>query len=299
MYRFWTVLSVVMVLCVTMASGVKADPDYSVFETHEWGTVNWSMRTVRAHSSVTPLEKTSPRDLNKQDRLVELARSQASSNLIASILSLPLDSERLASSAIGSNSDIMDQIKAMVNQSRLIKKDYLTDGSVEMVIEMSFDGGFSQLLLPEEIQQIQPLKTVTERTSEKGLVSQESDPNPDVPVPFTGLIVDTRGLTVHPVLSPILLDENGQEVYGPAYISREYAVQNGPVYYSQSIKDPFITQRVGENPLVVTGLKTQGTFQGDIVISNADASKLHSNSAHLVFLNHCLVVILIDSGTSK
>lgn len=293
MYRFWLFFSI-MALCALTGSGVSADPDFSVVQTHDLGTVDWSLRLVSAQGSSIPLEQSSPSDLNKQERLDEMAKNKATENLMATILSVPLDSEHLASSLIFSNNGIMEQIRAMINQSRITKKDYLTDGSVEIVMELSFDGGFAQLLLPEEIQQIQPLKTVTRTPSDKELVPKNTRPDPEDPPPFTGLIVDTRGLTIRPALSPRVIDESGEEVYGPAFISREHAVQHGTVFYSRSIKDPAIVDRTGPNPLIVTGLKSSGTLQADVIISRADAAKLHSNSAHLNFLNRCMVVILID-----
>jgi hypothetical protein len=294
MNRFGFFFSLVM-LWTLSGSWLSAQTDYEVIEHHELGSVNWSRRVTDARGYGAPVEQTLPSDVNKQERLTQLAQSKAHENLMAIILSIPLDSERLASTVIFSQNDIMNQIRTMIGQSKILKKEYMTDGSVEVVHELSFDGGFAQLLLPEEIQQIQPLKTVREKLpGVKKSLEASGQINPEIPVPYTGLIVNTRGLTVRPVLSPKVLDESGQEVYGPAFISREYAVQHGTVYYSRSLKDPAIAGRTGDHPLIVTGLKTQGTRQSDVLISSADASLLHSNSAHLEFLSQCRVVIIID-----
>ena len=40
-------------------------------------------------------------------------------------------------------------------------------------------------------------------------------------------IIDAKGLNAKPAMSPKVVDENGQEVYGSAYVSREFAVQQG------------------------------------------------------------------------
>lgn len=274
----------IMIACVTCGSAISSERDFSVVETLETGTINWSRRSIQAEGSGVPVEKSDPADLDKQQRLVEEATARVHENMIQTIAMIPLNTEQLASDLTASQTDVMDQIRAMVNQARVVTKDYLTDGSVKMRVEMSFDGGFAQLLLPEDIQQIQPLKTLV----------VQPPANEDEPTVFTGLVVDTRGLAVRPVLAPKVFDERGQEVYGPAYISREYAVSHGTVLYSRNITDPAVAQRVGKNPLIVTGLKAQGTFHADIVISTADAGKLQSDSSHLKMLNHCNVAIILN-----
>lgn len=291
---------IVVVLLVVLTPGVllAENLDYRVVEHLTNGTINWSDRTIRAFGSGVPLEKSSPSDLNKQERLVETATDKAHENMIDTISMLPVNTQELASDLIMGHKEIKDQIRAMVQQSKIVTKDYLTDGSVKMIIEIPFDGGFAQLLLPEDIQQIQPLKSVFMPPKPLLAVENKTVSNPEAPAPFTGIIVDTRGLTVRPVLSPKILDEKGGEVFGPAYISREYAVSHGTVLYSRSLKDPRVAKRVGDHPLIVTGLKSLGTFQADIIISSADAAKFHSNSSHLKILNHCMVAIILDGKGS-
>ena len=101
------------------------------------------------------------------------------------------------------------------------------------------------------------------------------------------------GIGAQPAVAPVLLDENGKEVYSAAFISREYAVHNGICQYVQTIDDAD-KQRTGPRPLVVKGLQTAGGRICDIVISNADASRLLGVSAHLAFLRECRVSIVLD-----
>jgi hypothetical protein len=53
-------------------------------------------------------------------------------------------------------------------------------------------------------------------------------------------------------------------------------------------------KRVSDYPLVVKGLKTSGPGRSEIVISNADASKLRGISESLYFMKKCRVIIVID-----
>jgi hypothetical protein len=147
-------------------------------------------------------------------------------------------------------------------------------------MEVNLRGGFAQLVLPKDIK---PLDSITPVTMNKT----------SSPV-FTGLVVDAKGLGIRPVMVPRILDENNQEVYGSAFVSREYAVQNGMSGYARNLKEILDNQRVSDHPLVVKGLKTFEPGCSEIVISNADASKLRSASESLYFMKKCRVIIVID-----
>ena len=111
---------------------------------------------------------------------------------------------------------------------------------------------------------------------------------------LTGLVVDARGLGVRPAMAPKILDETGQEVYGSAFVSREFAVQQGMSGYAKGLTSAKQNQRVTANPLVVKGLRVEGPGQCNIVISNADAVRLRNSSADLSFLEKCRVMIVVD-----
>ena len=175
---------------------------------------------------------------------------------------------------------IMSKIENMVKNAKVVKKEYLTDGTVKIEMEVNLRGGFAQLVLPKDIK---PLDSIT-------LVTMNKTSSPV----FTGLVVDAKDLGVRPVMVPRIIDENNQEVYGSAFVSREYAVQQGMSGYARNLKEVLNNQRVADHPLVVKGLKTLGPGRSEIVISNADASKLRSTSENLYFMKKCRVIIVVD-----
>ncbi len=83
-------------------------------------------------------------------------------------------------------------------------------------------------------------------------------------------------------------------VYGSAFVSREYAVQQGMCGYSKNLDTSLSNQRVANHPLVVKGLKTAALRPSDIVINNADATTLRGASQNLSFLKQCRVIIIMD-----
>ena len=90
------------------------------------------------------------------------------------------------------------------------------------------------------------------------------------------------------------MDENGKEVYGPAFVSREFAVQQGLSRYMTNTEAALNNPIVGNNPILVKGLRAEGNDRSRVVISNADASRLLSMSENLSFLKQCRVVIVSD-----
>jgi hypothetical protein len=108
------------------------------------------------------------------------------------------------------------------------------------------------------------------------------------------MVVDARNIQAVPVLAPKILDEKLEEVFGPAFVSREFAVQHGMVRYTTDLLKAKLHPRVSVRPLIVKALKTIWPGRCDFIISNADAAKLRSASEHLLFMRECRVVIVLD-----
>ena len=150
-------------------------------------------------------------------------------------------------------------------------------------------------MLPGDIKQVESIKAVSKGapgrpSSPGGNSARGGNSSKDV---YTGLVVDARGIDVQPALVPVLVDENNTEVYGAAFVSREFAVQRGLCGYARKI-DEADRFRVGPHPLAIKGLHAAPEGRSCIVISNVDAAKLRGASAHLAFLKQCRVVILLD-----
>jgi hypothetical protein len=101
-------------------------------------------------------------------------------------------------------------------------------------------------------------------------------------------------LKARPAMAPRILDQNGNAVYGPGTYNREYAVTNGVAGYSKSIEAAQKDPRVLGNPLVVKGVSTSGKNRTDVVISNADVSKIDEANRSYNVLKDCRVLILLD-----
>ena len=65
---------------------------------------------------------------------------------------------------VGNNEAAFSELKEMIEKAEVVHQDFSTDGSVTVTIQMSMNGGFSQLMLPTRIKQIEPVKPREIRT---------------------------------------------------------------------------------------------------------------------------------------
>ena len=75
-------------------------------------------------------------------------------------------------------------------------------------------------------------------------------------------------------MEPFIVDEKAREVYGSAFVSREFAVQQGMSGYVRNIEAINRHPRVAGKPLAVKGLGTVENRPSTIIISNADDQQI-------------------------
>ncbi len=245
------------------------------------GSINWSQGTILAKGIGAPPEKLYGKP-SARPMALRAATLDAYRNILEVVAGVRIDSTTVVIDYTVENDVIRTKVDGMIKGAQIIKKEYLSDGTVEITMQMNMRGGFSQLILPEEIKPLESIKAVP--------ITQDQTSS----AVFTGLVVDAKGLKARPAMSPKILDENNQEVYGSAFVSREFAVQQGMSGYAKEVGAAQRNQRVTNNPLTVKGLRTEGPGRSDIIISNADASMLRSASENLSFMKKCRVMIVVD-----
>jgi len=282
---------IILILTVAFGHGYGAD-SRALIEIWENGTIDWTAGVVEARGTGIPPTYTYGREpqTDRQNILAQATR-KAQHNLLETIVNLRIDAESRVIDVVEAYPSVMAQLRGMVRQAPEIEtlRQYQYDGAVEVWSRMQLNGGFAQLILPPEIRHIEPIKQIL--TPESNRAHQSRSRNSEV---FSGMVVDARGMQAVPVLAPKILDENLEEVFGPAYVSREFAVQHGVARYTTDIREARFDQRIFGNPLIVKALKVLWPGRCDFIISNADAAKLKSASEHLKFLKECRVIIVLD-----
>jgi hypothetical protein len=226
------------------------------------GKVDWTTGVITAVGIGAPPAQ--PANAAQARAMAErAAQVVAYRNLLEAVKGVRVDSTTLVENFMVTSDVIKTEVSGIVQGAMVMDKKYMSDGSVEVTVGMKLSGALADTLLP------------------KGQL-------------YTGLIVDARGLGIRPAMAPKVLNEDGKEVYGSAWISRDYAVREGMVGY---LKDPVAAQanpRVTDKPLMVKALKPSGDARVDMVISNAEAAMLHNAAQNLSMLEKCRVIILVD-----
>lgn len=285
-------LKVVFILGLFLSVGL-ADSGPAFIQKTQFGTINWDIGSIEVRGVGSPSQKDDGKTTAANERILADARSIARKNLNKLINGIYIDASRYVAGTTLTDDELEPQIESMIQAAREIedRRRYLSDGSVEIFLQFPLFGGFAQLILPAEIRQIQPIKPVNPATSPEDSPTSTKPSESEV---FTGLIVDARGASLSPAMAPRIFDDAGQEVYGASFVSREYAVQSGVCAYLVDLESARSNRRVGSRPLVARGLRATGKNQCDLVISNADAEKLHRSSEHLEFLKQARVIVVVD-----
>lgn len=270
--------------------GVTCAESIGLVEKKDTGTIDWARGVVQARGISAPIKKGAEKTPPNSPKALSEAKNDARIKLLETVKKIKIDTKRSVGDMAGKNKTIMTQIKDMVYNANEIEtfRKYLSDGSIEVLLQMNLHGGFTQLILPKEIRQIEGIKQINRGANSTGVNTNS------VSKAYSGLLVDARSIELQPALVFKILDENLEEVFGPAFASREFVVQQGMAAYYTDIESAKSDPRIRNRPLTVKALRTDYPSQCNIVISNADASKLKSASHHLLFLKETRVVIVLS-----
>ena len=243
------------------------------------GSIDWTKGVVTATGFGAP----PPNAVNAAQARAMAERAAflvATRNLLEVVKGIRVDSATLVENMIVSSDVIKTEVSGFVQGAQIVKKQVSPDGSVTVTVAMKLNGDFSNAFLPQ-----------SSGGPEVVPIPQGQAPPPTA---YTGLIVDARGIGVRPAVAPKIRNEEGREVYGSAFVNRQYAVEQGMVGYLKDMDSAKGNPRVTDRPLLVKALKTDGPNKTDLVISNSDAQVLHGMKEHLTFLEKARVMVVLD-----
>ena len=238
------------------------------------GEINWAEQIVRASGSGAP-NPDAPNIAAARLGAERAAKADALRNILETVKGVRIDSQTLVVNAMTQSDVIRTQVQGIVRGARVVNTRYLSDGAVEVTVEIPMAGPLTQTVLP-------PTSFGTQSVPKEGSAV------------YTGVVFDSRGLSIRPAMAPKVLDEDGREVYGSAFVSAEWAAKYGIVGYVKDLDAAKKNDRVAANPLVVKAVKISGSGGSDLVISSADAQGLKDMSKNLSFLEQCRVLVVVD-----
>jgi hypothetical protein len=283
--RSATILVIVISLMVVAAGAASAqlvgtikDVEVSVGTT---GKIDYTTQVITAVGIGAP--PANPANPAQARAMAErAAQVVAYRNLLEATKGVRVDSTTLVENFMTTSDVIRAEVSGIIQGAMIMDKKYMSDGSVEITVGMKLTGALADALLPKA-----PATPPVLMTPPAGAPAATGQL-------YTGLIIDARGLNVKPAMAPKVLNEDGKEVYGSAWINRDYAVREGMVGYLKDRDAAQSNPRVTDKPLMVKALKVSGDARVDTVISNTDALMLQSASQNLTMLQKCRVIILVD-----
>ncbi|MEW5848085.1 MAG: hypothetical protein AB2A00_04695 [Myxococcota bacterium] len=202
------------------------------------------------------------------------AKLDAFRNILETLKGANVTSKVTAGDEMSSNGAVKAKVEGLIKNFKVVDTKYYSDGSVDVVVRVDIKGDLADALIPD------PAKAVA-------VPSQGAAKN-------TGLIINAKGLSAVPAMSPRVVDEAGNEVYGAAVVTEAAAKENGIAGYVKDMEAAQGHGRVKGTPLVVRAIKLAPGGKTDLVISNADAEKLRDPQSNLSYLSEGKVIIVID-----
>lgn len=268
------------------------------------GQINWGAGYIEARGEgIYP-----PNALNKaQARLMarRAAIVDAQRNLLEAVNGVRVFAKTTVRNFILASDEVETQVEGVIKDAVVVKEQDKGD-SFEVVMRVPLNGIAHTVLgamqkpqeyeIPEsKVQSWDPPK------AEVFIPKKSPDVQPpavagDTSQPYTGVIIDARGLGLRPCMAPKIRREDGSEVWGTLRVSPETALEYGIAAWLRDTKDlehPLIKRRIGNNPMFIRAVGVAGAGRGDAVIKAEDAQRLlQENQRGGDFLAKLAVVFL-------
>ena len=243
--------------------------DVRVVETLSRGQVDWTEGAVLSRGSATGTTLRGARALT--DRAAVQAARQG---LWGGLEQVRLDARQMLGPTLLQAEAHRQALEALIAQAAAVETRYLPGGTVETAVQLPFAGQLTALLL-----------------SPSSAVIPDGEPRSEAV--HTGVVIDARGLAIQPALFPRIVDESGQSLYAPEVVDVEAAVQQGYVAYAKAFDQAPAQTRIGEHPLVLRALRVAGDTRVDLVLSNAEATRIRDYAATRRLVRQCRVLIVM------
>jgi len=237
------------------------------------GEINWTTMTIRAKGKAEPLSEEITNRAVAALRAERSAKIAAVRNIVKTLHKVRLSSSLLVEDLAEGSEYVSKRLARISRGAAIVERTETPEGGLEVTVEAP---------ISSEI-----LRTVILQTGSIS-VSTEGE------TLYTGLIVDARGLGLRPALSPRVLDASGNELYGSSVASMEEILKRGLITYRKELSSVMESERTGDNPYVVKGLRISHYGNSDVVLSAADAQPLKDPSKNLGFLLECRVIFIVD-----
>lgn len=260
----------------------REGPDAAVREpVGAGGTIDWTEGVVTAVGNSAPPQK-SAGPAEARAMAERSAHAMAMRSLLEAVESVRIDTATSVGDAAARSDVLRTRLNRLVQGSLIVDRKSMPDGAVEITVAALLTGDITDAVMP------QGPKTPAQRSMTAGAAPDAAGEI------FSGLIIDARGQGIRAALMPKIVNEEGREIYGPAWTGRDLAVREGMAVYLRDLRSAEVHPRAGERPLLVKVLRAAGDGRVDMVIPNSTAAILQGRPENLRVLEACRVIIVVD-----
>lgn len=273
------ILMITIVLLPIWLATPRFASSANVVQTIKHGQIDWTNRIIEA-AGVAYCDRTNPDQAQARAVAKRKATERARSSLLSVIKAIPIDSSATVSSWLTRDSSKLESLLPYLKKAELADISFGKRDEVRVTLSLRFDGKLADLLLPEYIKKIEP-------------ITQSGSSGQSMRDGHTGILLDCRGIGFKPCLVPRIVNERNEEVFGPAYVSRECVVKGGMVKYLAGEDSSTERMWVGQRPLRLKALRVLKNMPCVVVLTNADAERLRGDPANFRLFHNCKVVFLV------
>ncbi len=289
-------LGAALTLALTLAFSQAATAD--LLDDVPGGAINWTDGVIEVTGTGIMPETGSL--AQKQMMGYRAAIADAYRKLSEALDGVRIDSQTTVKNYVTESDVVRTQVSSLIKGAQAGKATYRNNGSVEVKLTLDLHGknrSLASIVVPSQHQVSAPSAPAPIVPSPAS--TAPATPAPAVPTPvtedYTGVIIDAKGLSAEPAMSPSLVDESGAELYlGSLPADPDGVIDRGIASYAKSVDEAkSLKSRIGNKPLVLKAKAVRGPMRADIVLDRSAAGLLLGADQRTAFLNTFNVVIVL------
>jgi len=283
-YTMRTLIFIILVFSYSFTEAQRPK-NHSFIVNTEQGFIDYANRIIVCRGTADIIDKESlDNSLNIVERNIKIAKAEARTNARTNLIELMKQVNfdgRLVSEMMNDEPIIANRIEGLIGSAyQQGEIEYLEGEKVAIALAVRLSG-LSEILIDTEGYKI-------DNSTPAYLMTSASIPKSQR---ISGVVIDARDHSIDPSMSPEVIDMQGNLVYGSTSYSRTKAVNRGPVGYAYSMDDRNVSQRVGNNPIVIEAV---GSLDDDVYITSMDAEKVRDAEKSFGVLSNCRVMLLLQ-----